>query len=55
MQATRATQFGVLAERNFIAPVMNLSEAFIPLLLTGPCLVFYPVCLFSCDVDVQSS
>jgi len=36
---------------------MNLSEAFILLLLPliGQCLAFYPVCLSSCDVDVQSS
>jgi len=27
----------------------------LPLLLIGSCLVFYPVCLFSCDIHVQLS
>jgi len=45
--AIRATQFDVSTERNFIAPVMNLSQAFILLLLPlkEQCLAFYPVCL----------
>jgi len=38
--------------------VLNLYESLLLLLLhllIGPCSVFYPVCLFSCDVDVQLS
>jgi len=36
------------------ADVVNIFDTFLPLLLLmGSCFVFYPICLFSCNVDVR--
>jgi len=39
---------------DFVSMALQVSQKFfLPLLLIGPCLVFYPVCLFSFDVNIQ--